>query len=168
MAYATFADYEALYPGTELDEAGFDLLIWEAERVMDDITTGADGVRKLRVAKPTKKPGAEAVRRCACALVDAMRQINEAEAAIRKAQKLVENSDGTVQSAAVSSRSSGSESVSYAAVSAAGTAISAAVSDLTAREQLFAATARRYLSGMKDANGVNLLYMGAYPVRLGG
>ena len=169
MAYATFAEYAALYGEEKLDEAGFSRLIWEAEQLMDIATTGVDGVRKLRRAFPADEHDAKAVCRCACALVDVLRQIDEAAESIRKAQSLVENADGTVQSRMVASRSSGSESISYATGSAAragGTAIDAAVSDQTARARLLEDTVRRFLSGVPDANGVNLLFLGSYPVKL--
>lgn len=166
MAFATYEDYKALYGDERLDEAGFFRLIWDAERVMDDATTGLDRVRKLRVAMPVDEYGAEAVKRCVCALVDTLRQIEEAEEDSRRARALVENADGTVHSRVLSSVSSGSESISYATGSAARsgtTAIDAAVSDPGARERLLGDTVRRYLSGVADANGVMLLFMGVYP-----
>ena len=86
--------------------------------------------------------------------------------AAASARAMTENADGTVRSRVISSVSSGSESVSYATGSAARsgtTAIDAAVSDPGARARLLDDIVRRYLSGVKDANGVNLLYMGRYP-----
>ncbi len=171
MSYATYEDYKALYGEESMGEAVFGRLSWEADKLMDDATTGVDGTRKLRVAMPKCKHGKEAVKRCACALVDTLRQIDEAAEAIRKAQSLAENADGTLQGRVITSRSAGGESISYAAGSAAihgTTAASAAVSDLTARQRLMDDTVRRYLSGIPDANGVNLLYMGPYPAGLGG
>lgn len=171
MSYATYEDFKALYGGEGLGEADFDRLSWEAERLMDDATTGVDGVRKLRAAMPKCKYGRETVKRCACALVDTLRQIDEAAEAIRKAQSFAENADGTLQGRVITSRSAGGESISYAAGSAASqgkTAAGAAVGDLTARQRLMDDTVRRYLSGVPDANGVNLLYMGSYPAGLGG
>lgn len=166
MAFASYEDYKALYKDNGLDEAGFARLIWEAERAMDDATTGADRVQKLRLYPPADEYGAEAVRRCACALVDTLRKMEEADEADSKARALVENADGTVHGRVIDSVSSGSESISYATGSAArsGTsAIDAAVSDPAARARLLDDTVRRYLSGVKDANGVNLLFMGRYP-----
>lgn len=168
MSYATYEDYAALYGGDKLDEAGFARLIWEAERVMDEQTTGVDGVRKLRTYPPADDLGAEAVKRCACALTDTLRQTEETAENIRKAQTLVEDDAvaGAVRSRVLSSLTAGGESVSYAAAGAARsgtTAIDAAVSDPAALDALLADTARRYLSGAADANGVNLTYMGGYP-----
>lgn len=169
MAYATYKDYTALYGESKLDEAGFSRLIWEAGRVMDAATTGVDGVAKLREAKPSKGFAMEAVKRCACALVDTLRQLDEAAEDIRRGQALIENADGTVQSRQIAAKSSGSESITYATGSSAGrgsTAVADAVADVTARQRLLDDTVRRYLAGVPDANGVNLLFMGRYPVRL--
>ena len=168
MSYATYEDFKALYGEKRMGEADFARLSWEAEKLMDDATTGVDGVRKLRAAMPKCKAGKEAVKRCACALVDTLLQLDEAAEDIRKSTRLMENADGTLQGRVVTSRSAGSESISFAAGSAARsgtTAVDAAVSDLAARERLFADTVRRYLSGVPDANGVNLLYLGPYPAR---
>ena len=170
VGYASFADYVALYGAERLGEADFIRLIWEAERVMDEATTGVDGVRKLRLAKPTKAYPLEAVRRCACALVDTLWQMDEAAEAIRRARAIEEDAGGNVHSRVVASVSSGAESISYATGSAAragGTAIDAAVSDQTARARLLEDTVRRYLAGVPDANGVNLLFLGRYPLKLG-
>ena len=136
MAYASYEDYKALYGESILTEAGFSRLCWEAERAMDDATTGADYVRKLRLYPPADELGKEAVRRCACALVDVLHQIELAETDSRLARAMVQSADGTVHSGVVASKSSGSESISYATGSAARsgtTAIEAAVSDRAAR-----------------------------------
>lgn len=170
MAYAAFEDYQELYGESSLDGPGFARLVWEAERAMDEATAGVDGLRKLRLFPPKDGDGAEAVRRCACALVDTLRRIEQAQAASSMAQSLAENADGTVHGRVVTSVTSGAESVSYAAGSAAGvrqTAVDAAAGDRTARARLLADTVRSYLAGVPDANGVNLTYMGRYPVRLG-
>jgi hypothetical protein len=43
------------------------------------------------------------------------------------------------------------------------TMIDKALSDPAVKEKLFRDTIREGLSGVADANGVNLLYMGVYP-----
>lgn len=169
MAYATRDDYVGLYRA--IGEKRFARLIWEAERVMDDATMGVDLVRKLRVAFPTEPDDSEAVKRCACALVDIMRSVEDAENAASKAaaasSATITHEDGTVTGKVVTGRSAGSESITYAAPGASQggkTALDSAVSDSTARRQLLAETVRKYLTGARDANGVNLLYLGIYPV----
>lgn len=168
MAYASYEDYKALYGDTVLTEAGFTRLCWEAERAMDDATTGAGYVCKLRLYPPEDEAGREAVRRCACALVETLWQIELTETDSRLARTLLKRADGTVHSAVVASVSSGSESISYATGGAARsgiTAIDTAAGDPAAKTRLLEDTARRYLAGVTDANGVNLLYMGRYPRR---
>ena len=53
---------------------------------------------------------------------------------------------------------------------ASGTAVSSAIREAAGSEaaerQLYTSTIRNYLGGIEDANGVRLLYGGAYPVWL--
>lgn len=162
MAYAAYEQFAALY-GEALDEAQFDRLLWEAEQVMDQATTGVDGVAKLRAAMPEEERAAQAVCRCACALTELLARLERAAESISLGREHVENADGTLQPRMVAARSSGSESVTYAAGSGSA-AVDAAVSDPAVRRQLLDDTVRRYLAGVPDGNGVNLLYMGPYPV----
>ena len=162
MAYAEHSDYSAIYPDGA-DETTFDRLVWEASRIMDVYTTGADNVRKLQEAAPTDDYGSEAVKRCACALVDVLYRIGVIEDAAVSSAGIVTRGDGTVVGKQISSMSSGSESVSYAVSTAAGSVVGVAASDAEARKKLIASTIKTYLSGVEDANGVNLLYMGVYP-----
>lgn len=150
MAYITEAEYEALYG--EIDTAEFERLAFDASRFMDTMTTGIDNYRKLKSAMPTDEDDAEAVEMCCAKLISLMKSIESAEG-------FVAREDGTVVSKAVSSFSSGSESMSFGGSSA----VSAALSDINARNKLYMDTVKSYLSGIEDANGVNLLYMGRYP-----
>lgn len=164
MSYGTFAGYFALFPDG-VEQRDYTRLAWEADRVIDRHTTGADNVRKLKVAFPTDEDTVAMINRCEYALVNIMYEIETAEAESAKARSYVTRADGTVSSALVSSVSSGSESMSFVATSnAPGTSISEAVGSLSARRRLFGDLVREYLSGLEDANGVNLLYMGVYPV----
>ena len=158
MNYATYSDYIALY-GDGISTATFDRLLWDASRVMDDHTTGLDHLPKLRTYFPTDSYDAESIKRCACELVALMYRVEEAEKA---SSGYVVREDGTAVGKRVASVSSGSESISYA-TSGNVSAVDAAVTDLGARRSLFLDTVRKYLSGCKDANGVNLLFMGVYP-----
>ena len=164
MSYATYEDYNALYPGTVV-ETDYERLAWEADRMMDRYTTGADNVRKLRVAFPTDEYAVETVQRCEFALVNLMYRIEQAEADAAAASRYITDADGSVHGAVVSSVSSGSESKSFATGSnaASATAINEAVGSISARNRLFGEVVRNYLSGTEDANGVNLLFMGVYP-----
>lgn len=151
MAYASYQDYTALYGEKTLDGALFERLVWQAERAMEQATTGVDGVCKLRQAAPVEPLAREAVRRCACALVELLRRDGQAEGyAVR--------SDGSVTGKVVTAVTAGSESVSYAAP--------AAVSEQE-RQARIERTVARYLAGVPDANGVALTYMGRYPGKVG-
>lgn len=160
--YAAYDFYKSLYDN-DLTEADFNRLAWDADRMLDRFTTGADGVRKLRVAYPTDEYDADAVRRCACALVDIMRQLNAAEDNAAGASGFIETANG-LQGKVISSISAGNESISFStSANANATRISAAVSDTVAREQLFYDTIVGYLDGVRDSNGIPLRYMGDYP-----
>lgn len=155
MAYADWTYFHSLYSGVA--EADYNRRAWDASQLMDYHTTGVDGVAKLRKHLPTDEYDLEAVKRCCCALIDLMVKVDAAEAA----SGLVARADGTVSGKIVSSVSSGSESISYS--TAAVTAFDKAVADRSARDTLYSDIVRHYLSGVHDSNGVNLLYMGAYP-----
>ena len=152
--YADFNLYVSLYG--EIEGTAYNRLAWQAAKLLDKYTTGIDGVRKLQKAFPSDIYAQEAVKRCECALVNLLLQIEQTE----KAGAVATRADGTLTIGAVSSVSSGAESISYAAGN---TAINTAAADNSARERLISSTVREYLSGEKDANGVNLLYMGVYP-----
>ena len=150
MAYITRSRYVELYG--DIDPFEFERLSFDASRLMDKMTTGIDNVKKLKTAMPTDEDDAEAVVMCCGKLISLMK-------AVESADGFVTREDGTVISKAVSSISSGSESMSFGG----GSATSSAASDVNARNALFTDTVKAYLSGIEDANGVNLLYMGRYP-----
>lgn len=157
MAYITFAQYSGLYSDLT-DNAEFNRLSYDASRLMDIHTTGIDNVKKLAVAMPTNAGDAECVWHCCAHLIHVMKSIEDAE---NGATGYVTRADGTVVSKAVSSISSGTESISYS--NGASTALGAAVGDMNERNRMYGDIVKRYLSGVPDSNGVNLLYMGAYP-----
>jgi len=153
MAYVDYNYFASLY-GETITEAEFNNLEWDARRIMDANTTGIDNVRKLREYFPTDAEDAEAVKRCMCKLIMLMHTIEQ------KSTGAVTLQNGVVASGVVSSVSSGAESMTF---ETGGTAIDKAVGDISARNVLYIRTVRDGLSGVVDANGVNLLYMGVYP-----
>lgn len=155
MAYITFEEFSKVYPGA-VDESDFANFEWEARRIVDAHTTGVDNVRKLRAAFPLDEDDAEAVKRCMCKLIKLMHDIEAAE----KTRGPVQRGDGTIIGGVISSVSSGSESINY---STGGTVVDTAAGDIAARNQLLSQAVRQALSGVRDANGVSLLYMGRYP-----
>lgn len=160
--YITFGEYTSLYD--PIEEKNFNNLAFDACRVMDMHTTGIDNVKKLRSYFPTAEEDAEAVKRCAAKMVNTLYQIQQAEVAAMESRGY-ESTDQGVRGKVISSVSAGNESISYATGNSSATAIDAAVKDKAARDKLLADTVREYLSGVTDANGVNLLFMGPYPRR---
>lgn len=131
---------------------------------MDAATTGIDGVRKLAVAFPTDEYAAECVKRCACELVSILDQLKQAQANALKASGYTETESG-LQGKVISSVSAGNESISYTVGNSGSnaTVFDKAVSDQSEEEALYSAAISKYLSGIADANGVNLLFLGKYP-----
>lgn len=154
--YITFSEYSELYD--PIDGKLFNRLSYEAGRLMDNHTTGIDGVKKLKVAMPVDSDAMEAVKRCAAAVTNLLYRINEAESASG-----YELSDQGRRGKVITHVTAGNESISYS--SGASTDVDKAVLDLPTRDSLIKATIREYLSGVTDANGVNLLFMGYYPRR---
>ena len=113
---------------------------------------------------PTDEVGAAAVMHCAAKLVNLLYQIQEAEAAAALGRGYTLTDKG-LQRRVISRVEAGNEAISYSDTKLSNTAIDAAVSDKTARMNLLKNTVLEYFAGVEDANGVNLLYMGAYPRR---
>lgn len=157
--YITFQEYTALYDF--IGEKAFNRLSFEACKYIDRLTTGVDGIKKLKVAMPTEDDDKAAVSMCAAHVINLLHQIEEAEQSASLSRGLVLTGAG-LHGKLVSSVSSGSETISYSTTHA-NTVIDAAISNDAEREKIIYRTIRRYLTGAKDANGVNLLYMGVYP-----
>ena len=167
MAYVDYEYYKTLYGEKALAEADFTRLLWDAEREIDKATSGVDGVRKLQVAFPASNYDAEAVKRCVCSLVEFLKQIEDAERNANSVGQYTERTDGSLQGKVVSSVSAGNESISYAVGKSADTAISNAIKDLHSKDMAVYQFITSRLSGVSDANGVNLLFGGRYPYRMG-
>lgn len=162
MEYIDYEYYTDLYCD-DMSERVFKILAWEACKKVDTATTGLDGVKKLKVAFPVDEDDAESVKRCVAKLINTSYLIKQAEKRTNKVKSYMEREDGTLVSQVVSSVSSGSESISYgngSASSANSTIIDAVLSDKNAQDNLYMDIIREYLSGICDANGMSLLYMG--------
>lgn len=157
--YITFEEYLSMYEAPT-NKMLFDRLAFSAFRLMDVHTTGIDNVKKLREYFPVDEYDAYAVKHCAAKLIHTLHEITQAESA-----RGYESTEQGLRSNVITSVSSGSESISYATGNAAATAIDAAVTDRKAREKLMAEIIWEHLRGVKDANGMNLLYLGMYPRR---
>ena len=161
--YIDYEYYKSLYGDKALSEADFNRIGWDAEREIDKATSGIDNVRKLQVAFPTSDYESESVKRCVCALVDFLNQLESAEKEANSISGLTERTDGSMQGKVVASVSSGNESISYAVGKSADTAISNAIKDLHSKDMAIYQFVSSRLVGIADANGVNLLYNGPYP-----
>lgn len=166
MAYVDYEYYKSLYGEKALAESDFTRLLWDAEREIDKATSGVDNVRKLKVAFPTNEEDAETVKRCVCALVEFLKQIEDVERNANSLGQYAERADGSLQGKVVSSVSAGNESISYAVGKSADTAISNATKSLQDRDVTVYAFIASRLHGISDANGVNLLFGGRYPYRV--
>ena len=156
--YVDYEYYKTLFGEKAIPEADFNRLVWDSCKKIDNATTGVDNVKKLKIAFPTDEDDAEAVKRCVCELLSITYKIEAS-------QGYITLEDGTVMSKQVASKSEGNESISYVTSSNTGTAtlIDKCLADKEAQKQLYSDTIRDYLSGVADANGVSLLYMGMYP-----
>ena len=160
--YITFEQYGTLYDSME--EKQFNRLRFDAERMIDNYTTGIDGVKKLQIAFPKEEYSVAAVMHCAGNVVNLLQQIHEAESAAAMGRGYTETAQG-LQRKIISRVESGNEAISYSETKLSNSSIDAAVADKSIRDKMIASTIREYLSGVTDANGVNLLYMGPYPAR---
>ena len=164
--YIDYEYYKSLYGEKAIPEADFNRLLWDAEREIDKATSGVDGVKKLKVAFPTDEEDVETVKRCVCALVEFLKQIEDAERNANSAGQYTERADGSMQGKVVASVAAGNESITYAVGKSADTAISNAIKDLHSKDVAVYQFITSKLSGVSDANGVNLLFGGRYPYRV--
>lgn len=155
MAYIDYEYYKSLYSEKLLAEPDFKRLSWDAEREIDKATSGVDGVKKLKVAFPVDEYDAETVKRCVCEVVNFIYMLE-------KAQSGIVSDDGTVNSNVIVSKSAGNESISYANSE---NIVSTALKSVKDKEKVIYQFISDKLSGVSDANGVNLLFAGRYPYR---
>lgn len=158
--YITFEQFGMLYD--PIEEKLFNRLSFDAERLMDNHTTGVDGIKKLRIAFPTDEYAITAVMHCAGSIVNLLNQIHKAEQAAEIGRGYTETAQG-LQRKIISRVESGNEAISYSETKLSNSSIDAAVADKSVRDAIIASTIKEYLSGVTDANGVGLLYMGPYP-----
>lgn len=166
MAYVDYEYYKSLYGEKAISEADFNRLLWDAEREIDKATSGVDGVRKLQVAFPTNLYDSEAVKRCVLEVIVFLSKLEIAEESVNSLYQYEKRADGALQGKVISSVSAGNESISYAVGKSADTAVSNALKDVQSRDMAVYQLIASRLSGIYDANGVNLLFGGKYPYRV--
>ncbi len=166
MAYIDYEYYSSIYGQEAIPEEDFNRLLWDAEREINKATSGVDNVRKLKVAFPTDEEDAETVKRCICALVEFLNQIETAERNAGSLSQYTETEDGSLKGKVISSVSAGNESITYAVGKSSDTTISKATKSVEDKaNEIYLFIASR-LDGIPDANGVNLLLTGKYPYRV--
>lgn len=163
MAYTDWNFYLTTYHGNVVPEADFPRISDRASDFLDVITFD-----RLVDGLPDDERAKTKVQKAACAVAD---HIYELELAQKQANAAAQaggssGTSGGATSGIISSRSAGSESISYASLSdtASGaknwSAVYQAAGDEEATNNLLYSAARLYLMGVKDNNGVNLLYAG--------
>lgn len=160
--YITIDDYKKFYD--PIEEKLFNRLAFDACRYMDIHTTGIDNVKKLKMYFPEEEDNAQAVKYCAAKLVNVLAQVQEAENAIAQGRGYTKTANG-LQRKIISRVEAGNEAISYMEANTGSSVIDKAAADKFVKDKLVADTIREGLSGVTDANGVNLLYMGAYSRR---
>lgn len=164
MAYIDYEYFKKIYTDDILDESAFARLLYKAERKIDLFTTGIDGYKKLREAFPTNVSDAEAVKRCVAEVLHLIFEIDNATANAMLGRGYKLRDDGSYQGNMVTSVSAGNESISYSGGgTSTSTVLESAIANAGIRDKLFADTMSEYLSGVPDANGVNLMFLGRYP-----
>lgn len=163
MKYVTLEDYNQFY-SDQIEETAFNRYAISACAKADALTTGVDGVKKLKVAFPTDVDDIETVKASICGVIHLMHEIESLEASVTSGQGYITREDGTLLGKTVTSVSSGSESISYSASASGQTRASVLVNDSEAREKEYKTILEEGFRGIDDANGVHLMYMGFYPV----
>ena len=163
MAYTDFEFYATTYHGNVVPEADFPRIADRASDFLDVITFD-----RLVDGLPDDERAKTKVQKAVCAVSDKLYELELAEKQANAAAQAGGSSgaSGGVTSGIISSSSAGSESISYASLSdtASGaknwSAVYQAAGDETLTNNLLYSAARLYLTGVKDDDGVNLLYAG--------
>lgn len=150
MAYADYAFYTGCYHGEHTAEDGMDRWLERASDELDFITCN-----RLMTAFPMVEAHVVKIKKAVCAIADALYQVDVQ----RRAAAPQTAANGSV-CGAIASITSGKESISYASVNSGNSVYSIAASSEEKMLALLYRIAAEYLSGIPDANGVNLLYRG--------
>ena len=166
MAYTDFEFYATIYHGNVVPEADFPRIADRASDFLDVITFD-----RLIDGLPDDERAKTKVQKAVCAVAEKLYELELAEkqalsAAAGGTSSGTAGGTGGVNAGVITSRSAGSESISYASPSEMAngaktwSAIYQAAGDEEATNNLLYGAAKLYLMGVKDNNGVNLLYAG--------
>lgn len=166
MAYTDFEFYTTTYHGNVVPEADFPRIADRASDFLDVITFD-----RLVDGLPDDERAKTKVQKAVCAVSDKLYELELAEkqalsAAAGGTSSSTAGGTGGVNAGVVTSRSAGSESISYASPSEMAngaktwSAVYQAAGDETLTNNLLYSAARLYLMGVKDDEGVLILYAG--------
>ena len=163
MAYTDFEFYATTYHGNVVPEADFPRIADRASDFLDVITFD-----RLVDGLPSDERAATKVQKAVCAVAEKLYELELADKQALSAAAGGTSSSGSggATSGVITSRSAGSESISYASPSEMAngaktwSAVYQAAGDMQKTDKLLEKTAKTYLMGVKDNNGVNLLYSG--------
>ncbi len=144
MAYADYEFYKNEYFGDTIAESDFPKWADRASRQIDVFT-----FRRLLSAYPEDEYTDKQIKLCMCELAEKMMETDK----YLKASAL--NEEG--HAATVKSVSAGSESITYTTGE---TVYASVIKDERSRTAFYRVTLTEYLNGLKDANGICLLYVG--------
>ena len=163
MAYTDFEFYATTYHGNVVPEADFPRIADRASDFLDVITFD-----RLIDGLPDDERAKTKVQKAVCAVADEMYKLELADKQALSAAAGGTSSSGFggATSGVITSRSAGSESISYASPSEMAngaktwSAVYQAAGNPQETNKILESAARLYLTGVKDNNGVNLLYAG--------
>ena len=158
--YFSLAEVKELYP--DITEAEYNMNGYEAQIRLDEVTTTVDGVKKLKSAMPIDPDDLEAVRRCFAKLTHELTLVERAKNELISMSSVTSGAEGA-HVGSVKSISSGSESISFGTdANYTSPYVTAATND-EKKEEMLKNVLLNGLRGIKDKNGVNLLFGGVYP-----
>lgn len=163
MAYADFEFYATTYHGNVVPEADFPRIADRASDFLDVITFD-----RLIDGLPDNDRAKTKVQKAVCAVAEKLYELELADkqALSAAAGGTSSSGPGGATSGVITSRSAGSESISYASPSEMAngaktwSAVYQAAGNPQETNKILESAARLYLTGVKDDNGVNLLYAG--------
>lgn len=155
MAYTTYDFYKNTYYGTAIaTQEDFSRLESRACDKLDTMTFD-----RLVSGLPADTRSATKVQKAVCAVADKLYEIEQMEKMAMSGGYGTDES-GNLVGKIVTEKSSGSEKIAYSAASTVKSAVHSAVGDTQAQNRLCYETAKEYLTGVTNDDGVLLLYAG--------
>lgn len=158
--FLLYSQYKKVFE--EIPKKDFERLAFIAERNIDNLTTGVDGVRKLRKYFPEEAYDVKAVEFAVGQYVSNLYTLEQYQKE-QLAASGYEKTDQGYKPKNIASLSSGSESISFSSEQTNSIMASMASQSPDSQLAFLNAIAVNALQGVKDKNGVNILFRGLYP-----